>query len=155
VCFPSSWDPAARAGAGFAALHAPVPHSETLRAASGRVVRAMVAKGPFVRYVWSLAPDDALDRNPRRALELPPVTDPTRLWFRVERQTVMPLPASGRALFTILVYRAPLPHVLDTPDRRSTLASALRSMDAALLAYKGVGGLREPLLAYLDGPPAA
>ena len=154
VCFPSSWDPAARAGAGFAALHAPVPHSETLRAASGRVVRAMVAKGPFVRYVWSLAPDDALDRNPRRAPALPPVTDPARLWFRVERQTVMPLPVSGRALFTIRVYRAPLPEVLDTPDRRRTLASALRSMDAALLAYKGVGGLREPLLAYLDGPPA-
>lgn len=164
VCFPSSWDPAARAGAGFVALHAPVPHSDTLRSAAGRVVRAMVSKGPFVRYVWSLAPDGALDRNPRRIGTQPPpdqpppdlhAPDPARLWFRVERQTVMPLPASGRALFTIRVYRAPLPSVLTTPERRRTLASALRSMDAALLAYKGVGGLREALLAYLDDPAAA
>lgn len=178
VCFPSSWDPAARAGAGFVALHAPVPHSDTLRSAAGRVVRAMVSKGPFVRYVWSLAPDGALDRNPRRIGTRPPPDqplpdphapdphapdqpppdpappDPARLWFRVERQTVMPLPASGRALFTIRVYRAPLPSVLTTPERRRTLASALRSMDAALLAYKGVGGLREALLAYLDDPAA-
>ena len=155
VCFPSSWDPATRAGAGFIALHAPVPHNGSLRSAAGRVVRAMVTKGPFVRYVWSLAPDDALDRNPRRLATRPPPTDPARLWFRVERQTVMPLAASGRALFTIRVYRAPLPSVLTTPERSRTLASALRSMDAALLAYKGVGGLREALLAYLDGPSGA
>jgi len=160
VCFPSSWDPAERAGAGFAALHAPVPHGETLQAAGGRLVRAMVAKGPFVRYVWSLAGDGALDRNPRRRavaaarVDASPVepapADPSALWFRVERQTVLPLPELHRALFTIRVYRAPLPEVLTTPARRRTLALALRSMDAPLLAYKGVGGLRTKLLAYLE-----
>ncbi len=132
-----------------------MPHNGALRSAAGRVVRAMVTKGPFVRYVWSLAPDGALDRNPRRVATRPPPTDPERLWFRVERQTVMPLAASGRALFTIRVYRAPLPSVLTTQERSRTLASALRSMDAALLAYKGVGGLREALLAYLDVPAGA
>ncbi|MEJ2358248.1 MAG: DUF3445 domain-containing protein [Deinococcales bacterium] len=152
VCFPSSWDPAERAGAGFAALHAPVPHSEMLQAAAGRVVRAMVAKGPFVRYVWSLAEDATLDRNPRRRPAVAAPAGPAALWFRVERQTVLPLPALGRALFTIRVYRAPLPAVLTTPARRRALASALRSMDEALLAYKGVGGLRSALLAYLERP---
>jgi hypothetical protein len=150
VCFPSAWDPAARAGAGFVALHAPVPHNAALSSAAGRVVQAMVAKGPFVRYVWSLAADDALDRNPRRLGGGPPPSEPASVWFRVERQTVLPLTASQRALFTIRVYRAPLPSVLTSPERGAVLASALRSMDTALLAYKGVGGLRSALLAYLD-----
>jgi dimethylamine monooxygenase subunit A len=153
VCFPSAWDPAARAGAGFAALHAPVPHGEVLRAAGAQVVRAMVSKGPFVRYVWSLVPDGRLDRNPRRNPDLRTATVPSALWFRVERQTVMPLPELGRALFTIRVYRAPLASVLTSPQRKRTLAAAVASMDDALLAYKGVGAMKDALLAWLE--PAA
>jgi len=149
VCFPSSWDPAARAGADFAALHAPVPHGEVLRRAAPQVVRAMVSKGPFVRYVWSLAADGRLDRNPRRHRGLRAGAPPRALWFRVERQTVMPLVELDRALFTIRVYTAPLASVLSGEERRRTLAAAIASMDEALLAYKGIGAGREALLAWL------
>lgn len=151
VCFPSAWDPAGRAGASFAELHAPVPHGEVLRKAAPQVVRAMVSKGPFVRYVWSLAPDGRLDRNPRRHEDLGAAAPPERLWFRVERQTVMPLPGLARALFTIRVYMAPLTSVLTGPERAGTLASAIASMDAPLRAYKGVGEGRDALLAWLRG----
>lgn len=153
VCFPSGWDPAARAGAGFAALHAPVPHKDVLVAAAGRVVRAMTTRGPFVRYVWSLSPDGRLDRNPRRAARAGRPARASELWFRVERQSVLPLPELGRALFTIRVYRAPLASVAATDERRRTLAAALASMDEALLAYKGVGGIRDEVLAWLGAPP--
>lgn len=149
VCFPSGWDPATRAGADFATLHGPVPHGETLRRAAPQVVRAMVSKGPFVRYVWSLVPGPELDRNPRRRADLRRTVPPEALWFRVERQTVMPLPEQRRALFTIRVYMAPLAEVLTGPERRATLASAIASMDDALLAYKGIGRGRDALLAWL------
>jgi len=150
VCFPSGWDPASRAGADFAALHAPVPHGRVLQRAAPQVVRAMVSKGPFVRYVWSLAPDARLDRNPRRHADLRAAVPPEALWFRVERQTVMPLPELRRALFTIRVYMAPLPAVLTGAERRSTLAAAVASMDEALLAYKGIGEGKDALLAWLE-----
>lgn len=150
VCFPSAWDPAARAGADFAALHAPVPHGEVLRRSAPQLVRAMVARGPFVRYVWSLATDARLDRNPRRHGELHAAVAPAALWFRVERQTVLPLPELRRALFTIRVYMAPLPSVLTGAERRRTLAAAVASMDEALLAYKGIGQGRDELLAWLE-----
>lgn len=157
VCFPSGWDPAARAGAGFAALHAPVPHGEALRRAAPQLVRAMVSRGPFVRYVWSLAPDARLDRNPRRQPDQRASRPPQALWFWVERQTVMPLPELGRALFTIRVYVTPLASVLTDQERRRTLASAVASMDAEALAYKGIGSMRDPLLAWLTrgGPTAS
>lgn len=156
VCFPSAWDPRARAGADFAALHAPVPHGEVLQRSAPQVVRAMVAKGPFVRYVWSLAPDARLDRNPRRHPDPAATVGPESMWFRVERQTVMPLPELQRALFTIRVYMAPLASVAVGAERRRTLASAVASMDEALLAYKGIGEGRDALLAWLEaGDPTA
>ncbi len=150
VCFPSSWDPGERAGAGFVALHAPIPDNGALLGAAARVVQAMVDKGPFVRYVWSLSPDGALDRNPRRVPRASGRLEPAALWFRTERQTVMPMPEAGRALFTIRVYRAPLPSVLTSPERRSALAGALASMSEALLEYKGVGTDRAAWIAYLE-----
>lgn len=156
VCFPSGWDPGARAGASFEALHRPVPGRERLEAASAAVMRALLTRGPFVRYVWSLAPSGALDRNPRheRAAR---VNRPEALWYRTERQTTAPLPRQGRALFTIRVYTAPLPRVLAAGgpgmegERRMRLAAAVRSMDDATAAYKGVAGLREELLHWLEG----
>jgi len=154
VCFPSGWDPAARAGADFAALHAPVPHGEILRRAAPPLVRAMVARGPFVRYVWSLAPDGRLDRNPRR-VPASPAVPPAALWFRVERQTVMPMPELRRALFTIRVYVTPLAAVLGSRERRTRLAAAVASMDEATLVYKGIGSTRAELLRWLGAAPAA
>ena len=158
VCFPSAWDPAARAGASFEALHRPVPHHDELIGAGPRVVRAMLTKGPFVRYVWSLAPDGALDRNPRRVTPAA-APRPDALWFRVERQTTLGLADLHAALFTIRVYVAPLREVLETEERRHRLASAVRSMDSALRLYKGmaVAGDEqvEDLLGWLERPGAA
>ncbi len=156
VCFPSGWDPGARAGASFEALHRPVPGRERLEGASAAVMRALLTRGPFVRYVWSLAPSGALGRNPRheRAAQ---VDRPEALWYRAERQTTAPLPRQGRALFTIRVYTAPLPRVLAAGgpgaegERRARLAAALRSMDEPTAAYKGVAGLREEVLDWLEG----
>lgn len=170
VCLPSHWSPGARAGASFAELHGPVPHGAALQAAARNLVAAMLAKGPFVRHVWSLPPRPDLALDPAEA---PPAPDLrgvrgeallARLWLRAERQTSRALPASGRALFTIRVSMQPLPAALaGEPERAARLATAVRSMDDALLAYKSLGGIRAPLLAALDAraqgegtsPPAA
>lgn len=156
VCFPSHWNPAERAAASFAQLHAPVPHNGRLLAGSRNLVGAMLGKGPFIRFVWSLTRTPQLDQNPARlqdhSFEVSgkSVTNDSlidRLYFRSERQTTTPF--SGHALFTIRIYVAPLRQVLDGA-RAALLSSAICSMDDELLRYKGLAQIRDPLLRELD-----
>jgi hypothetical protein len=150
VCFPSHWSPGEQPAASFAQLHAPVPHNDRLLAGSRNLISAMLSKGPFKRYVWSLTPTPDRDQNPRRSRKPPePGTDPLGdLWFRSERQTTRAL-GSEMALFTIRVYVAPLREVLD-PGRARLLAAAIRSMDGELLRYKGLEWRRDDVISALD-----
>lgn len=153
VTAASGWDPGRRGRASFADLHGPVPRSEALLRAGPAIVDAMVDKGPFVRYVWSLAADDALSHHPRRHPPAPLPPDPSGWWLRVERQTTLGLPPDGAA-FLIRVQHAPLAATLTTAARRAALAAAVRGMDDALLAYKGLAARRDELLAWLDAGDA-
>jgi hypothetical protein len=156
VAAPSGWDPGARGNADLAELHAPVPHGGPLRAAGAAIADAMVDKGPFVRHVWSLATDDAPSHHPRRHPATPlGGRDPATWWLRVERQTTLPLPSLGASAFFIRVLHQPLARAVAGPGRRARLASAVRSMDAALRAYKGLAGSADALLAWLERPDPA
>ena len=155
VCFPSHWNPATRVGQSFEELHRPVAHGEVLERAAQSVMRALLTKGPFVRYVWSLTADDGLNQNPdlpgrsATALTLSPQVLAEKLTFRVERQTTRALPALQRLFFTVRIYTQPLTETASSADRRSSLTRSLRSMDDALLEYKGLTALRDPLLTWL------
>lgn len=152
VCFPSHWDPGSHAGSPLAALHAPVPHGERLLGASDNLLRAMIEKGPFLRWVWSVNAAGTLSQHPdepRPHVGPGPLVD--RLWFRVERQTTLPLPDLQRSVFTIRIFQAPLADVLRVErDRAARLAAAIGSMDEPLRRYKGLQAfgdrLREELL---------
>ena len=70
-------------------------------------------------------------------------------WWRTERQTFIPVPAAGLAVFTILVDCRPLAHAITEPAQARQLHEALASMSPAVLQYRGLQGVREPLLAWL------
>jgi catechol 2,3-dioxygenase-like lactoylglutathione lyase family enzyme len=115
----------------------------------------MVDKGPFVRHVWSLAADDAPSHHPLRHPATPlDGRDPATWWLRVERQTTLPLPDLGAAAFFIRVLHQPLVRAVAGPGRRARMASAVRSMDAALRAYKGLAGSADALLAWIGDSDA-
>lgn len=156
VAAPSGWDPGARGNASFAALHDPVPHAGPLRSAGAAIADAIVEKGPFVRWVWSLAADDAPSHHPRRhpAARLDG-RDPASWHLRIERQTTLPLPGWNAAAFFIRVLHQPLPRAVVPAGRRARLAAAVRSMDPALLAYKGLDGTAGTLLRWLEGEGAS
>ena len=170
VSFPSHWAPEARAGASLAELHGPVVDGEALRAASAALMRAIVRKGPFRRWVWSVQATPALDLHPQAQPERDDGAAPApigsegsegsegvlaRAWFRVERQTTVPFPESGLALFAIRIQVTPLAQVLDErPGRAARLAASIRSMSAGARRYKGLVGadaLLEPLDRRAEG----
>ena len=143
VVAPSGWDPGARLGASFAALHTPIPHAHPLLRAAPAIVDAMVTRGPFVRYVWGLAASGALSHHPRLHPARPLTAAGARsAWLRVERQTTLPLPHVDAALFAIRVLSVPLAQALTTRERRSRFTAAIASMDEATAAYKGLGDPR-------------
>jgi hypothetical protein len=76
-------------------------------------------------------------------------------FFRVERQTTWPLPDIQRGVFFIRVMVCPLVQVLALdPLRAAALADTLASMSDAVVAYRGMGLVRDRLVAELRaGPP--
>ena len=149
VAFPSGWPPRQRAGASLLELHAPVADGERLQRAAPALSDALLTKGPLRQHVWGLDPDGRLDRDPS-APDAPTgdgPADPALWWLRVERQTSVPLPALGRALFTIRPHLVPLPDL--TAPQRAVLADAVASMSPAARAYKGITALADTLLPWL------
>jgi hypothetical protein len=152
VCFPSGWDPASKIGLDFAAIHAPVADADRLRASAIALARALTTQGPFVRFVWTVAPDGRRSRHPSEAAAWPASAQP---WFRCERQVSLPLApvsagAGAAALFLIRLHRAPLASAASSRARLRTLRDALVSMSAATRSYKGLDGALPDLLDWLE-----
>ena len=64
-------------------------------------------------------------------------------------RTFIPLPELAQAVFTIEVQLEPLATAVTRPERAAALHAAIESMSEAVLAYRGLGTVREPLLAWL------
>ena len=75
------------------------------------------------------------------------------LWLRVERQTLRRLPASRAIVFTIRTLLRRLDEIVAEAAVARPLAARIREMEPGMAAYKGMGHLREPLLAWLDAVP--
>lgn len=172
VSFPSGWSPEAKLGQSLSRIHRPVADGHALRRASSGLSQAMLAKGPFVRHVWSLCDSAHLSQHPRLGQHSAPVQNPgrdqsrsapdvasakvqvpytndllSRIWFRCERQTTIPLAEHHRAMFLIRLYMAPLAQAADDEERRAVLVSALGSMSDEIIRYKNLGVIRQQILA--------
>lgn len=146
VAMPSGWRPEHLAGASFAAIHGPVPGFADVEAAARSMVRAMVERGPYVRFVWTLCADDELDHHPDTGLRKD-WSASTEIFLRVERQVTVPLPACGASLFLIRTYVTPIASLDDR--QRDTLRVALRNMPDDVAAYKGLLRDKAEILARL------
>jgi len=159
VAFPSNWDPAEKLGLDFAAIHAPVADNALIQQGAEGIMDLAFRRQPMQRHVWLLSPDGELPQHPRERQRrwedaLARAGDGRLLdaaFFRVERQTTWPMPDLGRGVFFIRVMVCPLVAVLSVaPGRAAALRDALVSMSAAVVAYRGMGLVRDRLVAELD-----
>ncbi len=151
VCFPSGWAPETKIGLALESIHAPVADGQALRAASPYLAQAMQTKGPFARYVWTLSDSADLSRHPSVLLQpRPVVTDQHDVFFRCERQTIVPLPDFHAALFLIRVYVAPIVQMINTDERARRLSEALNSMSDNSLTYKNLHHLKAATMPWLS-----
>jgi hypothetical protein len=141
VSFPSGWRPEHVAGTSFREIHGPVPgfpgrtgdDAEVRAAAARSMMDAMIKRGPYVRFVWTVCADDALDHHPDSGLRAPK-THITH--FRVERQLTWPFPDVAASLFVIRTFVYPIDAL--GAERARTLAEALANMPPEIRRYKGL-----------------
>lgn len=158
VCFPSGWDPREKRGHNFANIHRPVADSDRLVSSSPNVIRAMINKGPYVRFNFGLSLNPDLDDHPairknyRRIVRETEFSDLLpQLKLRMERQTTCGFPDLQRALFSIRTYVNPLTERVDRdPSLRPRIASLLRTAIPEVSEYKGYAPYAEQLIAWLE-----
>ncbi len=155
LCSPNHWAAEEKIGRHFAQVHAPVAGMGLLNQRSADLIRAMIERGPYVRFAWGLGTDTRLNHHPEPPPGIPPADwqgrhfDPEhpRLFVRVERQVLWGFPQQEAALFTIRTYFRDCARL--TPQERTQLRLAISSMTPQTLAYKGLAAHHDPILEWL------
>jgi hypothetical protein len=152
VCFPSHWDLREKIGKTMAEIHTPVPGlNETL----GRQIDGFLARiGPGVsweRSNWGLSRSPELNLHPARDVpRLDAGLGLDEVWFRLEEQSLVALPASGGILFGIRLVILPIADIKSDPAARQGMIRALRTMPDAMADYKGIAPARGRLLELME-----
>jgi len=150
VALPSRWAPESKVGRHFAEVHAPVADGDTLRRASAALMLMVSGDTRWERFVWTITDWPRLHAHPQRAPHKSWLSfDPLQAWWRSERQTFIPLPERRQAMFTIHVEVTPLAQALAAPGHAAGVHAAIASMTSAVLHYRGLQAVRDPLLEWL------
>ncbi len=149
VAAPSGWDPAGVVGLDFARIHRPVPEAALIQSAAVPLSRLMLDGAVWRRFVWTLSETPELSQHP--ADQTPgSASGLDEIYFRSERQLLVPLPGHNAVIFLIRVFVAPLSEVLSVdPARAGLLRQSLQSMSPAVLSYKRLAQVKELVLAAL------
>ena len=154
VALPSFWAPEDKIGRAFTEVHGPVADNRLLlRAADALTTLVTSDKSRWERFVWTVTPHPRLHAHPARVApgRWGAGFEAQAAWWRSERQTFIPVPGTQQAVFTIRIAVQPLPAVLAVaPGRAARLQAALASMSPAVLDYRGLASVREPLLRWLQ-----
>ncbi len=155
VAFPSSWSLTEKFGRRLEEIHAPVPGfgAGTRNAAIiSRVFDSLQTQLPVWRMNWSVYSDSELFHDNRLAEHLKKRDFEAGIFLRVEYQTLRRLPESGDILFTIRIHVDPFSMLEQHPERQricENFIGMLQSLDKDQLAYKGLAGQKDMLVARL------
>ena len=163
LCFPSGWCLDDKMGQSFLAIHGPVPlFAEKIGRPADLMMQRVKVGRVTARVNWTIHPSDRLNCAPvmkqRYAYEhdgITPENAGERYYLRSEWQTFVRYPRTNAVLFTIRTRVTPLADALADPDDARRLATLLRTMPPAMLAYKSLTRHKETLLAYLEARVAA
>lgn len=157
VALPSHWAPEDKIGRPFHQIHAPVADNGLLMAAADRLMALVSAGERWERFVWNVSAHPRRHAHPRRVdphrwPEAEATDFDTQAWWRTERQTFIPLRGTddrAQAVFTIAVEVQPLKRAITSAWQAAALSESLASMSPAVLSYRGLTDIREPLLDWL------
>jgi hypothetical protein len=148
VCLPSSWRPEQLLGKSFRGIHALVPDFAKRESAVRGLEDLMFERGPFVRFVWTVTADDALDQHPDRQPRASWSESGATPCLRVERQISVPFKEVQASLFIIRVFLYRFDQLSD--EQRRALQAAIRSLPEEVARFKNLEGHTEAIAAVLS-----
>ena len=135
VCSPSNWHPADKLGRSLDVIHGPVPDYDTkLSSRVTSLFHSLKPHKPLLRYNWSLQFGNELYWRDR----IKPVDRSLPQYWRVERQTLRRLPASGAVVFCIRIFLYERSVIDADPVQSARLAALLQRLPPQEKAYKGL-----------------
>jgi hypothetical protein len=151
LCFPSRWRLADKLGRPMLAIHAPVPGlNAKIGATIDRFLAGLKAGNIYMRTNWSLTTDPALFQPVALPHDpIAPAEAGERAFYRVERQTLRLLPASGAVLFGIRLHQHKLAAFAAIPEQRRALVEAVAALDPSLVEYKSMTAIKNAVVSYL------
>jgi len=97
ICFPSGWLPEEKIGRPLELIHSPIPGINL--PTSHKLVETIVHHGPFVRYVWSVVYERAINYHPQYVKQ--PFDPNGPIYVKVERQVTWGFPEWNAAAFVL------------------------------------------------------
>jgi hypothetical protein len=155
VCFPLRWDLRSKMGLALSAIHQPVPdYAQKLSQPVDNMFAKLKAGYPLWRMNWSIVDSPELflveARNKQEIDQaITPENAGSKLWLRMERQTMHRLAASDSVLFTVHTYRYPLAMVHQSAEIAADLVRAIEQMSPHLQSYKNLLPIRDTVIKYL------
>jgi hypothetical protein len=144
VCFPSRWDLTEKIGRSLDVIHEPVPSFDVaLAGPTSKTFDRLTPAKSYWRLNWTLLDDADLyqPRSTRRA----PVGELEHWHFRVERQTIRRLAASGAVVFTIRNYVTSLATLAHDDVFLEHVTNAIATAPESVVDYKGWRGVADAL----------
>ena len=142
-CFPSSWIPFYGLNKTLEEIHQPVADGDHLRRVSSKLAKTMAdpVLGSFCRYVWTITKVPELNNHPE-VKEKYRDTELTfdNLYFRIEKQTTLPLNDGITSLFFVKVEVKPLKDVWNP-----VILNSINSMSENILEYKNLKEIKKLL----------
>lgn len=149
VCSPSRWKLSDKMGKNMIQVHAPVSkYAEHIGAAVDTTLQRLTVDRPLWRSNWTLEDHPALFQPvaPTAPLE----DNVSKLWIRIERETLRRLPRTGGVLFTIRGFQQPLgDYVNRGPEHVEALRALIGRLPDDLSRYKSVFPYRGRILEWL------
>jgi dimethylamine monooxygenase subunit A len=140
ICFPSRWSLSEKIGHDSDGIHASVPGFAAIAKSTSSTLERLTVGKPLWRLNWSIHDSNELFAPTPRTHE--PVLDASNVlqktWLRVERQTLVRLPATQAVVFSIRTYLHRLEEVVANDERRKLLAETLRRLSDDSARYKGM-----------------
>lgn len=148
LCCPNHWGANQRIGQNFFELHKDVPGFNQANKEADKLLRGIVQRGPYVRFVWGLSNNQKLNQHPETQQANRRFDKDGKLYVRVERQLLYGLPSVNALLFFIRTYFVDA-NILEASERQSLLEN-VREMNTDMLRYKGIFESRDMILRQLE-----
>jgi hypothetical protein len=155
LCSASSWNPEEKVGKNFFQVHEIVPGMEIYKDNYFNLLKGLINKSPFYRFVWEFNTDKILNHSAINDIsvsnppwiEKPFDPDNPELYIRVERQAVVGFPQNNAFILIVKVFNYDMADL--TIEDINGIENTVNSMSAETIDYKRFYQHKE-ILHYLN-----